>query len=506
MGAFIVYMLKAACLLTAFYLFYKVLLSRDTFFRFNRLALLGILVLSFVLPAIEISVARPAVDEEPSLSIEALLLLMQYGGAPVRTVPETIAGRGWSELLAGLYIFGMLCFLIRFIVAMGRMYRLIHQGTERRTEDGLRLVIHHDATVAPFSWMNYIVLFDKDLHSEYTSGILAHERAHVRHRHSLDVIFAEWCVILQWFNPAAWLLKRELQYVHEFEADEAVLESGINARQYQLLLIKKAVGARLYSVANSINHSSLKKRIAMMIKKRSARWNCAKYLYILPLATLGVLTFARPEISHISEKIRGFTDAKMIIFAPVVRTMPSQKAETTLTPVAADAAEADSVYVMAEQMPAYPGGEKALATYLASHLKASEETEGKSGRVIIQFVVRKDGQISDVHVVRSVSEDVDAEAVRAVKVMPKWIPARQQSKKVSCKFTLPVTFGKPASKSSSLSEKVLVVVDGTVTPFDDLKKISPDKIESMTGLKNAQAIGKYGDKGKDGVIEIVTKK
>ncbi len=155
----------------------------------------------------------------------------------------------------------------------------------------------HDEELAPFSWVPLLVGSRKRL-EESGRAILIHELAHIAHRHSWDLMLADVCLLFQWFNPTAWLLKQELRTLHEYEADDMVVQSGINARDYQTLLIKKAVGTRLYSMANNLNHSSLKKRITMMLKKRSNPWARLKYLSILPLAALSVAVFARPEVSN----------------------------------------------------------------------------------------------------------------------------------------------------------------------------------------------------------------
>ena len=170
-----------------------------------------------------------------------------------------------------------------------------------RSENGTTLVVH-EQEIAPFSWMKYIVISRKDL-EENGREILIHEAAHIRHRHSIDLLVADICIFFQWFNPGAWLLKQELQNIHEYEADETVINEGVNAKEYQLLLIKKAVGTRLYSMANSFNHSKLKKRITMMLKEKSNPWARLKYLYVLPLAAIAVTAFARPEISEKMEEI-----------------------------------------------------------------------------------------------------------------------------------------------------------------------------------------------------------
>ena len=300
MGAFFVYIVKSAVCLAVFYLFYRLLLSRETFHRFNRIALLGILILSCAIPFVEVTMKEPMEVSQQLLTWEELLLMANLNRtATIETAPESAIM--WREALLMVYLLGIVFFFLRNVWSLTRMLRLIKGSTLVRQENGITLITHQKE-IAPFSWMKFVVISEKDL-KENGEEILTHEYAHIRKRHSIDLLIADICIFFQWFNPASWLLKQELQNIHEFEADESVIAQGIDAKKYQLLLIKKAVGTRLYSMANSFNHSSLKKRITMMIRKKSNPWARVKYLYVLPLATVAVTVFARPEVSQPLEEI-----------------------------------------------------------------------------------------------------------------------------------------------------------------------------------------------------------
>ena len=311
MGTFFVYILKSAFLLAAFYLFYKMLLSKETFHRFNRFSLLGIMVASFILPAVKL---QSHIQSAPADTLLDMGNMVVEPLAALESTPLTDTFH-WATLVLLIYGIGVVVFWTKHLFALGNMYRLIHAGHRIVREDDTVLVLHHE-DIAPFSWMHYIVISGEDM-DENGEIILRHETAHIRHRHSWDLIFADMCISLQWFNPAAWLAKHELQNVHEFEADESVIHQGIDAKRYQLLLIKKAVGTRLYSMANSFNHSSLKKRITMMIKKQSNPWARLKYLYVLPLAAIAVAAFARPEISSELDEI---SSAKVSDLSAILKT------------------------------------------------------------------------------------------------------------------------------------------------------------------------------------------
>ena len=493
-------------------------MSRDTFHRFNRFALLGLLVLSSVLPLVEVSVNRPAPVHETMLTLEQLLLL-----ADVQTEGEAVAQPTtalWVRVALLVYLAGIVFFAVRNLWSLGRLAVLLRRGRLEQLADWLpgrtenvRLVVHN-RDIAPFSWMRYIVLSRKDL-EENGREILIHELAHIRNHHSWDLLLADLCIFVQWFNPAAWLLKQELQTIHEYEADDTVLREGVDAKKYQMLLIKKAVGTRLYSMANSFNHSSLKKRITMMLKEKSSPWARVKYLYVLPLAALAVSAFARPEVSAVADEL---SSAKV---NDLVASMKTNQLETasfavkdTLTPV----------FEVVERMPQFPGGVAAQVEYFKKNLRYPAEAKkaGTQGRVVVQFFVNKDGSISNVKVLRGVDPALDAEAVRLVNSMPKWKPGMQKGKAVTVKYTVPVLFKldavdeKVAQKNLTLIMKgtstadyvdMLILVDGREVTPEILGALNPERIQSFIILKEPADVAKYTtDKSKKAVMLVTLKK
>ena len=533
MGDFFVYMIKSAFCLTMFYLFFRLLLSKETFHRFNRIALISLLVLSSVLPAIQTIMLR--LEGKPqSISLEDLLLMNQ--GTAVAEAPTQVSLH-WQSILLFIYLVGVIGFLIRQCWVMGQMYRLLRQGTCISDKDGIKLLVY-DRELSPFSWMNYIVLSRKDW-EENGDAIIAHETAHIHKHHSIDILIVDICIILQWFNPVAWLLKRELQNIHEYEADEEVINKGINAREYQLLLIKKAVGLRRFSMANSFNHTSLKKRITMMCKRKSNPWARLKYVYVLPLAALAVSAFARPEVSNELSEISNskFSDLAEIVQAVVekndVRDLNSANNVQTV------ALQDTAVFEVVEVPPRFPGGEIELMKFISRNVKYPAEARDKhvQGRVILTFIVEKDGSISNVRVARPVDPSLDAEAIRVVQSMPKWEPAKQRGQAVRVRYTVPIQFrlqgdnsvatdSKTSDKDvmvvgydSKTQEKPIVEMQKRLVVRDDIKplmiidgkevtsldNIDGNDIASMTVLKNPESLKKFGEKGKDGVILITTK-
>ena len=674
MGTFFVYIIKSAFCLALFYLFYRLLLSKETFHRFNRIALLGLLALSCLVPLVEVSSGATNEISRQFLTLEEMLMMAELNSGEVVEAASAPLW-GWKEVLLLLYIIGIVFFLVRNLWSLARMIGLIDGCKKERLDDGV-LLFTHNKSIAPFSWMKCIVLSEKDL-AEGGEAILTHERAHIRNRHSWDLLLADVCVFFQWFNPAAWLLKQELQNIHEYEADEWVINQGIDAKKYQLLLIKKAVGTRLYSMANSLNHSSLKKRIAMMIKKKSNPWARLKYLYILPLAAVSVAAFARPEVSSSLEEISSVkvNDLASIMKADEGKNVatPSKKkvkvagkvveekngnplsgvsvivrgtsngtlaidgkfsidcnegdvlmfsyvgmqTQSVIVPEAGSESMVISmkeevqnleemvivgyasngegtvldgkthkkveqvteihtpkdengeqlIFQVVEEMPSFPGGMNECMMFLAKNMRypVAAQKAKIEGRVIVQFVVDRDGSIKDTQVVHSVSPELDAEAVRVVSAMPKWNPGKQRGKAVAVKYTMPVMFRlqKPQQepvmshvtlkvegdvdmgivtevkdllrkkyvtkmtyekleegetnplvkngivlRGENPDEKPAIIVDGEFKGYgtDVLSTLNPQDIETISVTKDKTGIEKFGELGKNGVILVTTKK
>ena len=514
MGLFFVYIFKSSVCLAAFYLFYRLLLARETFHRFNRFALLGILSLSCLLPLVEVTVKQETEVHQTMLTLEQLLLLADAADATEVGAEAEATTVTWIQTVLLLYGAGIILFALCNVCSLARLLLLLRSGRREEMDRYLpgkrgeaKLVVHC-RDIAPFSWMGYIVLSRKDL-QENGREILLHEFAHIRNRHSWDLLLADVCIFFQWFNPASWLLKQELQSIHEYEADETVINEGVNAKQYQLLLIKKAVGTRLYSMANSFNHSSLKKRITMMLKEKSNPWARAKYLYILPLAALAVTAFARPEVSAVADEI-----SAVKVIAPAVHDSIQPNVQPA---VAAPSSALD-------QMPEFPGGMEALNTYLRNNIRYPQEAQkaGIQGRVIIQFIVSKDGSITDAEVVESVDPQLDAEGLRLIKNMPRWKPGMRKGQAIRVKQTLPIRFAftktsdkpensnsiflKNGSYNSSLKDVILLVNEQEVSP-EIFRAIDPQRIQSVTVLKDQASLAKYTtDKSKTGIIQVKLKK
>ena len=279
----IIYLLQSGACLAGFYFVYKLFLSRETLHRFNRMLLLSVIVVSAVLPLCRITVER----ELPVAATETVIEVSEI------TAAEIVEDKGvdYETAICIVFLLGAAATAARLVFSIASVRRIIASGTTTTTDDGISLTIM-DGDTKPFSWMRHIVLSAKDA-EENGRIIIAHETAHIRLHHSWDILAVDIIGCVQWFNPALWLLRRELQSLHEYEADDAVLASGVNIKEYQMLLIKKAVGGRLLTIANCLNHSKLKNRITMMLQKPSSRWSAGKALLMLPLVGLSLGAFAR---------------------------------------------------------------------------------------------------------------------------------------------------------------------------------------------------------------------
>ena len=293
MTEFLIYQGKTAIALAVFYIFYRLLLSKETFHRFNRIVLLGTAAMSFILPLCVITFKKVVVL--PAMTTSSETVLGEVSGTAVTMVPEA-SEPIWPIILCIIFCIGALTVLANTVISIIGIRRIISSGSSQTLESGETLIITETDT-APFSWMKYIVISREDYESGY-SQILTHEKAHIALRHSSDILFVDMITALQWFNPAIWMLKADLRALHEFEADDAVLRSGANIKEYQYLLIRKAVSKSGYSVANSFNHSTLKARITMMLNKKSSRMSAWKALYVIPLVGISLAATAETKVDY----------------------------------------------------------------------------------------------------------------------------------------------------------------------------------------------------------------
>lgn len=487
MGDILSFTLTSGIILLCLYLPYKLLLARENQHRLNRLILLGMYLLAIIVPLLKpVSFFVRNTDSTPSVAdaVANIEIGPLTGGIIESETP------GWTRIVLWIYVIGMVITLCRFVWAYIKLSNIIRKGRKEKM-DGYTLVITGDESRSPFSWRKYVVVGDKK-DTEECRAVIVHELRHLSARHSMDLIIAQIYAIAVWYNPVSWLMIDELKTVHEYEADEAVIDSGVNLKEYQMLLIKKAVGARLPSLANSLNHSKLQKRITMMYQSKSKMAGKFSSLALVPALAIGMAVVSIPAVaSLISDASEAFlvdpvgkvtkksVDSEMVAsgsFQNVSQVMDASETETLsisetesksesvkaedflyseegmsseITSAAAnptaeqvDKKKDEKVYLAVEKQAEFPGGTKAMMEWLGNNIRYPEDAfkADMQGRVIVKFVVNKDGSISDASILKSVSPSLDQEAVRVVMAMPKWAPGENNGEKVASYFHLPVVF------------------------------------------------------------------
>ena len=484
MFAFLIYTAKVAAALLVFYLFYRFLLKKETFHRFNRFVLVGTAALSFLLPLCIVTIRKPLerVIAGPVEPVGA-------GGelaAEAEAVAESAAATPWWPVaLTVLFFAGAAFVLLREAVSILCVARIVRQGECVREEDGCHIIVT-ERDIDPFSWMRYIVLSRADWEGPH-APILAHEKAHIAYGHSVELLLVDILSALQWFNPAIWMLRADLQELHEYEADDAVLRSGANLREYQYLLIKKAVSRSGYSVANSFNHSILKNRITMMSKSKSPLRRGLRVLYLLPLMCLAIGLQAKTVYVSTDKDSKNSQNPLIILREAWGEEREITKAEydamgtgrilsvQMLTDEAAfkkygDKAahgvivvnlkapmEMDEVVVVSyrdeselelvpfrlipDKMPSFQGGGlNEFSRWLSRRIDVPKDC-AHAGRMKVSFEVFADGTVGDVEVTESVCPELDALVTNLIKQSPKWEPGTtREGKPIDTNLRIPIFF------------------------------------------------------------------
>lgn len=630
MGIIVSYSVMTGVALVPLYLIVKLFLSDYVRPGFNRTVILSSYAIALLIPAM-VSIHGATI---PHIEIE-----MPSPAGIVVTDIDDVDSRALSFreisllVIVALYFAGLLFCLIREVCSWIRLRNSLKGCRCVSLSDGRRLLLHDRNDMSPFSWRNIIVMSRID-YDDDGDIIITHESRHLDSRHWIDLLFAELMSLFIWYNPAGWLLKNELQTIHEYEADEAVIKSGINIKKYQLLIIKKAVGGRLPSITNSLEQSNLSKRIKMMLRKDSSRKPGWRAIAVVPAVAVSALVL---NVDVVADTTNSLSDIKVTNYISSVQEQPSSELQLVAhVPAPAETTHSDEeVLSSAEEMPRFPGGEGELMKCIAHNIRYPKEAmeqniqgrvivrfvvtrtgkigqveivrgndllnqsaidavkalpdfipgkvngnpvsvwyvlpitfrlseddktdtdksapsetidpsrgtiaqfpggeiklmeylakniiypkeameQNVEGRVVTQFTIGKTGKVGDIKVVRSVSPELDREAIRVVSTLPDFIPAKLDGNPVASWYTLPISFKLSGSKDESQTKnettlvlrsdsdrKPLAIVDGTPRNINDIK---PDDIESITVLKDDKAKQMYGDAGANGVILITTNK
>ena len=500
-----IYLIKINVALVLLYGFYRLTVSRDTFFGLRRLTLWLIYAVALIVPALNLEYW---VRDTPTMESMANVYADTF--YPVVVVKAQAPSITWMDMLLGIYWAGVAVLSLRLV---WQLFCIIRLAVISRKQEVEGITVHLlRGEGSPFSFFSWVFMYPSTLDGKQLHEVMVHECTHVSGLHSLDTLFSELFSIACWFNPFAWLMKQEVRMNLEYLADESVLSDG-NARksyQYHLLGLAYRQPNESTKIANNFNLLPLKKRIKMMNKRRTSEIGKAKYLLFAPLA--GVLlmvsnieSVAReigeqiPEVAEVQQKAEQALNTDVAVANPMAKEVievmnPAEaeemeadktaeaaliKAEEAKAEEADKAAEAKAAEeakaeeakaveqakqnaeekvkskaqadttkkkkswdCIPETMPYFPGGQELLLKYLAANIKypASAVKAKKQGRVIVTFIVQKDGSITHAKIARSINPELDAEALRVVKGMPKWTPGTQLGKPVSVKYVLPVKF------------------------------------------------------------------
>ncbi len=445
---------------------YVLFLRKETFFKINRWFLLGSVLFSVVLPILKFRVFNP----KP-------VMLAEVTVTPYRNLLEaiTVYSHGFSgsvetaiistNLLIYIYLAGVTYFFGRFLFRIIQILLIIRRN-ELQFADGFKMVILKKE-MSPFSFLNYVFVSQTLLQNKGYDKMISHELEHVKQGHSLDVIILEILTVFQWFNPFMWMLRHAIRENHEYLADQAVLTTGVNRGYYKKLLLDQFVGGQLV-IANNFNTSIIKNRIKMMSKIKSPKYAISKIVFGVLVAAALVIAFAceqkesvdtvAPEEQVVKLTIQG-EKLKIDGTADDIQKLKSMFSENSgfeivtdslgnvlLMKKAADVSKTlnsdEQVFFIVEEMPEFPGGEKALRTYIANSIKYPEiaQKNGIQGKVYVTFVVGKDGFVKNTSIARGVDPSLDSEALRVVKNLPKWQPGKQRGEMVNVSYTVPINF------------------------------------------------------------------
>ena len=434
-GIFLAYSLLASTLLIVVWAVYKCVLANIGCFRFNRILLLSCTTLAFVFPIFILNPFWVADIMENNIEIAFNPVEIAY---IANTVSEQITPI-WDYIVT-LYLIGVIVMILYFLVSLVRLALFILKG-EHIKQDDCRIILHRHNSVAPFAWCGYIMMPRRDWY-EFGQMIVCHEKAHIECRHWIDLLFMQAAIIITWYCPAIWLLRNELHTLHEYEADSRVLASGVKREEYQMFLIKKTVGARFATLSNCLNHSSLKKRITMMLSSKPTGKARVRAIVMVPAMALALIGLATPAVSAVINEVSAATPVEDL------RYKISEKSDSTIrvternsdVVVTEKANAADAVpFIRTETAPNFPGGKDKLTEFANKNISFPESTYVNGildMDAVVQLTIAKDGVVKDARIVKSSGQVLDAEALRVARMLPKFHPGLNGGLPAESSYTL----------------------------------------------------------------------
>ena len=480
------YVIKAAITLALLYSCFFIFLSKETFHRFNRCMLVGIMLISLVMPMFHFTTSHPTTLNEEVYIVQNYI---EHDTTPIIVTAQQAQGITWIQALTWIYLAGVVLMLILTLVQAISLCRFMCSGV-RHTDTKGNTVILHNNDVPPFSIFRYIVMSVKDYESS-RQYILTHEQEHIRLGHTYDLLLLQGMKIFQWFNPFIWFLSRDLKAVHEYEADQAVINQGIDAKSYQQLLVMKVVGNRLQPFTNNLNHGSLKKRIVMMYQKPSNRWLMLKALCAIPVAALTINTFATPiETDPVEDMVKTLETTNVPTINEVTENVLTAVESVDTTPFAIHPVKDQYGRILGFSHEGKPS---------ASDFECTAEYVFINGRQATEAELRN---------YKTLLSNSKFELLKTANGTAKY--------NYKDKHGIIVIHTQVASTDQD-DDNPLILINGheVKIPADintidgetlgKMLNIDENFIESVTVLKDEAATAIYGDKGKNGVIEIKMK-
>lgn len=505
METLLVYIGKVAVLLAVLCLFFRCLLAKEAWHRFNRVMLWVNVVLAFALPFCVVTTEKMVHLKEVVQVVETndeMVLAEERMVASVENANDIVS------LLFGIYVVGVCVVLGWTLVSIVGVCRIIRRGERKNLDEGVTLVVV-EKQMEPFSWMRFVVVSRKD-YEEGNRAVFLHELAHVRMQHSIDVLLMNWVCALQWFNPAAWLMRKNLKEIHEYEADAATLQSGISLKSYQELLIKKAVGTSGHSIANSLNHSSLKNRLTMMYLKKSCMRSVLKALYALPIVGISMAATAKTKVVYVYDKsetsITSLSEDKVMQNSAVVQT--KQEESVSLPEVEQKEIEKvarNGVEVVKDTVP------DSVVMKVSDHVTVVQVKKEMSVSDALSAITQDDALATDVakeFVKKLPGATLDSEEGLKIngKKVKKIVLDGQQMMDAETLEKVRQNLKTTVETVSDTTSGLFIIIDGKTAKIQDFIQLAIDKkVGDMQVYKGASATDEFGEKGKNGVLVVKTK-
>ena len=512
---FLHYLVQVNLYLVLFYGFYRLLLFNETFYNLNRSFLVGSAVLSFGIPFWYSDYVQSLfITQQVNEVFYTVLSPAIFSVQATAENPFT-----WYDLIKMSYLICTAFLTIKLIFNLLQLKKLL-KNTDLHRNHGIG-----------FSFFNFVFV-DKDLQKREV--VLEHEYVHIKQLHSADVILFEIIGVLCWFNPVVYFYKKSIKNIHEFIADDIASRLEPTKADYAMLLFSQQFGLNPQQLTNNFLHqSTLKRRIEMLQKPRSRKIALLKYGFTAPLFALMLViasaSIAKNKEIKKAEKLVAIAAEKSVFVLPSIKSI--SKDTSIVEPVKSNNLEetvvvgypanvknnTEEIFTTADENPTFPGGITELYRFIAQNLKYPIEARQNKiqGKVFAKFVVRKDGSTSDISVLKGIGYGCDEEVVRIIGILPKWNAGKQNGIPVNVYFTMPVNFvlekGEEVSQESKIpknqiDEEALWIIDGKIVEKGAIKSINPEDIESISVLKNENATALYGEKAKNGVIIVTTKK